>query len=293
VVLALKTLCGFSIEEMASAFLTTPAAIAKRLTRAKQRIREGGIEFEIPPVEEIAKRLDAVLQTLYLLFNEGYKASMGEKLVREDLCFEAIRLTSALAEHPAGDHPKTHALLALMLLNGARLPARLDLDGNILRLEDQDRSQWDQGMIARGMFQIARSAAGNELSEYHLQAAIAACHCSAADYATTDWARILSLYDQLVGFDNSPVAALNRAVAVANVHGPKAGLDAVAAIQERDKLSSYYLLYAVLGEFELRLHHKETAAGHFRQAVKLAELKSEKVFLSNRLRACEPASSQT
>ena len=287
VVLALKTLCGFSIEEIARAFLTNPAAIAKRLTRAKQRIREGGIDLEIPLGDELSRRIDTVLQTLYLLFNEGYKASSGEKLVREDLCSEAIRLTSALAEHPAGNQPKTHALLALILLNAARLPARLDSTGNILRLKEQDRTRWNQHLIAQGMFHLARSAAGDELSEYHLQAAIAACHSTAKDYATTDWPQILSLYDQLIQFDDSPVVALNRAVAIANVDGPKAGLDAVASIREREKLNSYYLLYAVLGEFESQLDNHQAAAGYFRQSLKLAELKSEQAFLANRLRDCE------
>ena len=177
--LALKTLCGFSVTEIARAFLTTEAAIAKRLTRAKQKIREARIPFEIPAGEELARRLDGVLQSLYLLFNEGYKASSGDKLVREDICHEAIRLTGLLAEHPAGNRPKTHALLALMLLNAARIPARVDGEGNLLRLQEQDRTRWNQPMIARGMFHLAQSAAGGEITEYHFQAGIAACHCAA------------------------------------------------------------------------------------------------------------------
>src|SRR4029078_9937697 len=160
VALALKTLCGFSPAEIARAFLTSEAAVAKRLTRAKQKIREARIAFEIPAGEELARRLDGVLQSLYLLFNEGYKASVGEKLVREDICHEGIRLTSMLVEHAAGNRPETHALLALMLLNAARLPTRMDDDGNLLLLKEQDRTQWNRGMIARGMFHFARSAAG-------------------------------------------------------------------------------------------------------------------------------------
>src|SRR6266496_1490020 len=169
VALALKTLCGFSVAEISRAFLTTDAAIAKRLTRAKQKIREAHISFEIPAGEELSRRLDGVLQTLYLLFNEGYKASTGEKLVREELCEEAIRLAELLVSHPAGNQPKTHALLGLMLLNAARNPTRLDSEGNLLRLKEQDRTRWDKSMIARGMFHIAQSEAGDELSEYHLQ----------------------------------------------------------------------------------------------------------------------------
>jgi RNA polymerase sigma-70 factor (ECF subfamily) len=287
VALALKTLCGFGIGEISRAFLTTEAAIAKRLTRARQKIREANIEFEIPAGEELARRLDGVLQTLYLLFNEGYKASSGEKLVREELCQESIRLGTLLAEHPAGNQPKTHALLALMLLNAARLPTRVDADGNILRLKEQDRTRWDQRQVARGIFHLAQSAEGEEISEYHLQAAIAACHAAASDYESTDWARILSLYEQLMERDDSPVIALNRAVALANVHGPQAGLEALAHIRDRKELSSYYLLHAVLGELEAQMNRPQAAAGHFRKSLQLAEIKSEHTFLSSRLQACE------
>jgi RNA polymerase sigma-70 factor (ECF subfamily) len=285
--LALKTLCGFNVTEISRAFLTTEAAIAKRLTRAKQRIREARIPFEIPTGAELARRLDGVLQTLYLLFNEGYKASSGEKLVREDICQEAIRLAGLLAEHPAGKQPKTHALLALMLLNSARIPSRVDGGGNLLRLQEQDRRRWDQAMIARGMFHFAQSAAGEVITEYHLQAGIAACHCAAQDYESTNWPQILSLYDRLVELDQSPVVALNRAVAVAEVHGPVAGLAAVHGIRDRTQLDSYYLLYAVLGEFEARRGNFQAAAGYFRESIKLTEIESEQVFLSKRMRACD------
>ena len=284
--LALKTLGGFGVREISRAFLTSDAAIAKRLTRAKQKIREARIPFEIPAGEELAQRLESVLQSLYLLFNEGYKASTGDNLVREELCDEAIRLAELLVQHRAGSQPKTHALLALMRLNAARFPTRLDSEGNLLRLKEQDRTRWDQTMIARGMFHFAQSAAGDELSEYHLQAGIAACHCAAKDYESTDWRQILSLYDRLTEFDQSPVVALNRAVAVAKIHGPQAGIAAVSAIRSSQKLKSYYLLYAVLGEFESQLDHKQTAAEHFRRSFELAETKSERAFLLKRLQSC-------
>lgn len=287
VTLALKALGGFSVGEIARAFLTTEAAIAKRLTRAKQKIRDARIPFEIPTGEQLGGRLDGVLQSLYFLFNEGYKASSGANLVREEICHEAIRLTGLLAEHAAGNVPKTHALLALMLINTARLPARQDSDGNLLLLNEQDRTRWDQAMIARGMFHLAQSAAGEEITEYHLEAGIAACHSGAKNYASTDWRRILELYDQLVEFDDSPVVALNRAVALAEVHGPQAGIEAVSASRNLTSLESYYLLYAVLGEFESRLHHAHAAAAHFRKSLQLAEIKSEQVFLAKRLEACE------
>lgn len=287
VALALKTLCGFSAKEIGRAFLTTEAAIAKRLTRAKQRIREAQIRFEIPTGEELAQRMEGVLQALYLLFNEGYKASGGDKLIREDICEEAIRLTSLLADHLAGDEPRTHALLALMLLNAARLPARVDGEGNLLRLQEQDRTRWDRAMIARGLLRLTRSAVGGDLSVYHLQAGVAACHCVAQDYASTDWGHILALYDRLMVHDGSPVVALNRAVAVAELQGPRAGIEAVSRIEGVESLEDYYLLPAVLGEFEWRLGNAEAAAGHFRKSLELAEVPSERVFLEKRLRTCE------
>jgi RNA polymerase sigma factor (sigma-70 family) len=286
VALALKTLCGFSVAEIGHAFLTTEAAIAKRLTRAKQKIHQARIPFEIPAGRELGQRLDTVLQSLYLLFNEGYKASSGEDLVREELCEEAIRLAELLVAHPAGNQPKTHALLALMLLNAARNPTRLDSEGNLLRLQEQDRTRWDKSMIARGMFHIVQSAAGDELSEYHLQAGIAACHCAAKDYQSTNWQQILSLYDRLIEFDQSPVVALNRAVALANIRGPKAGLQAVRSIRGLNKLSSYYLLYAVQGEFEMRSGNLQVAAEQFRKSFELADTKSERAFLLTRLQRC-------
>src|SRR5213594_318655 len=285
VALALKTLCGFSVAEISHAFLTTEAAIAKRLTRAKQKIQEAHVPFEIPAGDELARRLDSVLQSVYLLFNEGYKASSGEKLVRGELCEEAIRLTELLAQHPAGNHPETHALLALMLFNTARLAAREDDRGNLLRLEEQDRTRWDQAMSARGMSHLRESAAGGVVSEYHLQAGIAACHATAKDYQSTDWARILSLYDRLMEFDDSPVVALNRAVAVANVHGAKTGLEAVRAIRDGKKLDSYYLFHAVIGELEMRLNNREAAAQEFRRAFELADTKPERALLLKRLRS--------
>jgi RNA polymerase sigma factor (sigma-70 family) len=290
VALALKTLCGFSVTEISRAFLTSEAAIAKRLTRAKQKIQEAHIPFEIPVGDELARRLESVLQSLYLLFNEGYKASGGDKLVREELCHEAINLGELLAQHRAGNQPKTHALLALMLFNASRTAAREDDQGNLLRLEEQDRRRWDQGMIARGLSRLHESAAGGEISEYHLQAGIAACHATAVDYQSTDWQRILSLYDRLMEFDDSPVVELNRAVAVANAHGPAAGLKAVRAIKDREKLASYYLFYSVTGELEMRSNHRASAAEQFRRAFELAETKSERAFLLKRLQQCERTS---
>jgi RNA polymerase sigma factor (sigma-70 family) len=291
VILALKVLCGFSTGEIARAFLSSEAAIEKQLTRTKQRIADAGLGFEIPEGEDLAPRLDGVLAALYLLFNEGYKASAGERLLREELCHEAIRVLALLVEHPVGNTPRSHALLALMLLTAARFPTRMDEQGALLRLDDQDRAKWDQALIARGLVELATAARGRELSEYHLQAGIAAIHCTAADYASTDWGRILRHYDELARLKPSPVVALNRAVAVAHVHGAQAGLDALAAIAPRDKLESHYLLHAVTGELHWRLKNHRAAAESFRRALQLAQVGPEQLYLTRMLeRVSEPLS---
>lgn len=279
VVLALKILCGFSTKEIAQAFFSSEAAIEKQLTRTKKKIQESAIGFEIPENENLAPRLDGVLRTLYLLFNEGYKASSGDRLLKDELCQEAIRLGSLLATHPAGNAPRTNALLALMLLNYARFPSRLDENGVLTRLHDQDRSKWDQKLIERGLSHLVRAAEGDRLSEYHLQAGIAACHCVATDYAATDWPRILQHYDALHQLMPTPIVALNRAVALANVHGAHAGIEAIAAIPDRERLESNHLFHAVLGELHLRLGDNATAAENFRRAHELAQVGPEQDHL--------------
>jgi RNA polymerase sigma-70 factor (ECF subfamily) len=283
IALALKTLCGFSPAEIARAFFTSEAAIAKRLTRARQRIQDLRLRFEIPAGPELSERLDGVLHILYLLFNEGYKASAGDRLIREELCHEALRLGELLAGHPSTGRPRTHALVALMWLNAARLAGRTGPEGGLLRLEHQDRSRWNREMIARGVSHLGISAQGAELSEYHLQAGIAACHGLAPDYESTDWLRILEYYDRWIERNPSPVVALNRAVALARVKGPEAGIAAVQAIPGREQLDSYHLVYAVLGEFEAEQGNFQAAAAHFRRALQLAELKSEQNHLEGRL----------
>lgn len=292
VVLALKVLCGFSTGEIARAFLASDAAIEKQLTRTKNRIQESGIGFDLPEGEDLKPRLDGVLAALYLLFNEGHKASAGERLLREELCHEAVRLMVLLVQHPVGNTARSHALLALMLLTAARFPSRVGEDGDLLRLDDQDRSKWDQQLIAQGLVHLVQAAQGNELSEYHLQAGIAACHCTAADYASTDWPRILRHYDELQRMKPSPIVALNRAVAVAHVHGAQAGLEAVDAIPQRERLESHYLLHAVTGELQWRMKNHRAAAESFRQALKLAHVGPEQLYLTRMLdRALEASPS--
>ena len=281
--LALRTLCGLSAAEIAAAYFSSEAAVSKRLVRARQRIRELALPFAVPNPAELPERLDGVLRTLYLLFNEGYKASSGDHLVREDLCHEAIRLTGLLASHTATREPRVHALLALMMLNAARLPARTDDSGNLLRLHEQDRNSWNTSLIQRGIHHLGLAAAGEALSEYHLEAGIAACHSTAADDAATNWPRILSLYDQLVVLNVSPVAAMNRAVAVARVHGAQAGLDALTAIPNRSSLESYHLYHAIRGSLAAELGHLADALTHFRQAGNLATLPAEREFIARRI----------
>ncbi len=283
VALTLKTLCGFGVGEIARAFLTTPQTVAKRLTRARERLREAAVPFEIPSGSELTARLDSVLDVLYLVFNEGYNASRGDDVIRRELCDEAIRLTSLLAGHAAGNTPKTHALLALLFFQAARFPARIDPDGKILLLRDQDRSRWDQAMIARGMLHLASASAGSEASEFHLQAGIASWHCLARTYEETDWSRILSLYDLLVDVTESPVVRLNRAVAVAKVRGAAAGLATLNEIQKTGPLRRYYLFYAVRAELLSELGRDEEATKEYEEALKLTELPAERNFLLGRL----------
>ena len=215
--------------------------------------------------------------------NEGYKASSGERLVREDLCHEAIRLALQLAAHPATCQPRTHALLALMLFNAARLSARTDDAGHLLRLHEQDRATWNQAMIIRGAHYLALSCSGGAVSEYHLQAGIAACHTIGPHETRTDWPRVLALYDQLLAMTGSPVTAMNRAVAVARVHGPEAGLNALDHIKSKFVLESQHLYHALRGTFAHDLGDTAAALTSFHQAAALATLPAERDFIAKRI----------
>jgi len=286
VALTLKTLCGLSVGEIARAFLVGEETIAKRLTRARQRLKQSGAPFEIPETNEVSARLATVQEVLYLVFNEGYNASHGPDLIRRDLSEEAIRLARLLAQHSITKTPATCALLALFLLQAARFPARTSTEGEILLLEEQDRTSWDQQLIAEGMAYLERAASGEKLSSFHLQAGIAACHCASATYAATDWAQILSLYDDLVRLNNSPVIALNRAVALAKVKGAEAALAAVVKVKNGGALEGYYLFHAVLGELRLQLGDHAGAEENYRRALTMTDLPAEKSFLLKKLRTC-------
>ena len=286
VALILKTLCGFSVEEIARAFLTTEPTLAQRLVRAKRKLREIGVACELPAPSALHARLDSVLAALYLLFNEGYNAHLGEDLIRAELCAEAIRLCALLAEHAVGNKPRVHALLALMLLQASRLPARTNDDGHVLVLAEQDRSRWDQSLIQRGLAHLQRAAHSAELSEYHVLAGIASCHATASHYDATNWSSILRYYDVLVTMNHSPVIALNRAVALAKVEGPQAGIAALEKIRDLPPMQSYYLMPATLAEFHLRLGQHAQALACYQQALALTGTEPERQFLLQKIAEC-------
>lgn len=287
VALTLKTLGGFGVPEIARAFLAEEATIAQRLVRAKRTLREMRVPFSIPEPAEFEARLDSVLEVLYLLYNEGYSAHSGAELVRQDLCAEAIRLTSLLVRHPAGDLPHVHALLALMFLQSSRLPARTDDEGNILLLREQDRTLWDRHHIDIGLIELGRSATGDRISQYHAQAGIAACHALAPSFEETEWWRILSQYDLLMQIAPSPVVALNRTVALALVEGAHSGLRELERVRTMPGIEGYYLFYATLAEFRKATGDIDGAIVAYRSALDLATTAPEQRFLQRMLAECE------
>ena len=287
IALVLNTVSGFSAGEIARAFLVPEATMAQRLVRAKNKLREEGAQFEIPPTSELTERLDVVMNVLYLLFNEGYDAHAGDSLVRQELCFEAIHLCHLVATHPVGQIPRVHALLALMLLQASRLDARTDAHGNVILLADQNRSAWDREMIHAGLHHLALSAEGDELSEYHLQAGIAARHAVAKSDESTDWVGILNDYKALLEITPSHVVLLNHAVAIARVYGPEAGLNELAKLRDHASLRKYHLLPATFGELYERSRDYQRAAQSYRQALLLTSNEAEQRFLQKKLRASE------
>jgi RNA polymerase sigma-70 factor (ECF subfamily) len=234
-----------------------------------------------------ASRLSAVRRALYLLFNEGYHGASAEGAVRVELCHEALRLTALLLEHPPAATPETSALAALMSLHAARLSTRLDSAGDLSPLFDQDRSRWDARLIAQGLSLLERSAAGRELTPYHIEAAIAASHASAPCVDGTDWSTIVSLYDRLMAIAPSPVVALNRAIAIAQRDGPERGIEEIHAIEGRERLKSYPFYPAAMGELEHRCGNRDAARKHFSAALALARNATERRFLQRRMLACD------
>jgi len=277
--LVLNLLCGFGAPEIAGAFLASRAAIEKRITRGKHELASDRDSLDLA-ASEVPARISTVQRALYVLFSEGYH---GTSAVRAELCAEAIRLVALLAELPAAATPTTHALAALMCLHAARLPARVDADGELNAFADQDRSRWDHALVAEGLAQLDQSASGTTLTAYHVEAAIAAVHASAPSAERTDWAAIVELYERLARIAPSPVVALNRAIAIGKRDGAARGLAELHAIADRERLAHYPFYAAALGELEHELGHADVAREYFARAHALARNDAERRFLAKRM----------
>ena len=292
VALTLKTVGGFSAAEIARGFLAREATVAQRLVRAQRRIRELGLRFELPGEKELPERLEAVFDAIYLMFNEGYAGHGGDRWIRRDLCAEALRLVVSLTrlQLPGFDvrlRARAHALASLLFFQASRLEARQDSAGGLVLLADQDRSLWDRRALRLGFAHLEKSGVGDRISPYHLQAHIASYHASAADDSGTEWSAILELYDQLARLEPTPVVLLNRAVAVAEVHGVEAALEAVAVLEQEVSLERYHLLHAVRADLLRRRGERAAAAEAYRRALELAGSTPERLFLGQRLAELE------
>jgi RNA polymerase sigma factor (sigma-70 family) len=290
IALTLKTLCGFSIYEIAAALLTNEANINKRLYRAKEKIRNEQIDFSVPSGRDLHERMDAVLLVIYLLFNEGYHATGDNLAIRKDLCLEAIRLAMLLTENPVtNEYPQTYALLALMCFHSARFEARIDNDECLVVLEEQDRALWNKEMITQGLQFLFQSASGASATAYHLEAAIAAEHCLAVSFQATNWTKIHGYYIALEKLKPSSIIKLNLAIITGKKEGPRAALTALHKLEKIKTLENYYLFYASLGEFYSQNGQKEEAIGYFNRAKALAKSPATKTALNKKIAACQPA----
>lgn len=283
VALTLKTVGGFNVAEIASAYLANEEAVAKMLTRAKSRLRDGGVAFDIPVAHEITARLDAVLKVLYLMFNEGYGASGGNELVRRDLCFEAIRLVELLSAHPSTASPKVHAAAALFLFQASRLTARTGHTGELILLPDQDRTLWDSKLIGRGIRHMRLSTGGSEISSFHLEAEIAAAYTLSPDYGSTDWKRILECYTLLQQLSYSRIAELNRIIVLGRIDGPSAALRALEELADREGLENYNLFHITRGHLLAEVDRSAEATDAFKSALSLTRNEAVRRFITGRL----------
>ena len=285
--LTLKALCGFGNSEIARALLIGDETVKKRLQRATRDLMEHQITLEPPAAEELPDRLDSVHQVLYLLFNEGHSSSEGETAIRADLCEEAARLAHLLCSHPRFNTPPTYALMALMLFHAARLDARMDQRGSLLLMEEQDRNRWDHRLICRAQEFLDLSAEGTIISSFHLEAAIACHHCTARSYADTDWPAILRLYDALLTIHRSPVYLLNRAIVVAEIDGPHAGIRALDEAGQDATLRRYHLYDHTLGEFYRRAGDLARARQHLEAARQKTNSPFDQELIDRRLAQCQ------
>ncbi|CAI8861330.1 MULTISPECIES: RNA polymerase sigma factor [Pseudomonas] len=283
--LTLREVCDLTTEEIARAFLSAPATIAQRIVRAKAKIRDAKIPYQVPTLAELPERLDSVLRVIYLVFNEGYSASIGAELIREDLTREAIRLGRLLVE--LLPEPEVMGLLALMLLHESRRPARTSVSGELIVLDEQDRSLWDAGLISEGCTLVERALTMGRFGPYCLQAAIAAVHAEAPTAGETDWPQIVGLYDVLLRAVPSPVIELNRAAAISQRDGPLAGLTLVDAILERGELLDYHLAHSARAQFCWQLGRKQEARAAWERALALTRQEPERRFIEERLKALE------
>jgi len=282
VALTLREICGLTTEEIARSFLVTPAALAQRIVRAKTKIRDTPIPYEVPTPEELPERLDAVLQVVYLVFNEGYSAAAGAEVTRADLTGEAIRLGRLLTD--LQPEPEVIGLLSLMLLQESRRAARSSPTGELILLENQDRSLWNREQIAEGMALVEKALKSRRFGAYTLQAAIAAVHAEAESMAATDWRQIVALYDRLLQIQPSPVVELNRAVAIAMRDGPEAGLTHIDAVLAHGELANYYLAHSARADMCRRLGRTAEARSAYEKALALTQQKPERQFLEERIR---------
>ena len=285
VTLILKTLCGFTTNEIARAFLTSEDTVSKRLYRTKEYLRQQNVRFEIPSAAELQDRTMTVLGSVYLLFNEGYNSTNDDHLIRKDLIDEAMILCRLLTENPCTQLPATFALMALICFHSARNESRLTADGEIILMEFQDRSQWNADLIAQGNDYMNKAAYGNEISSYHLEAAIAYEHCAATTYAETNWKQILAHYDLLFEICPSPVVELNRAVAILQTEGPVAAIQAVEAISDSSKMQNFYLYHCLLGELHARLNNVKKSEECFRKAMEQSQSPVERKLLLSKIAA--------
>ncbi|MEO1050473.1 MAG: sigma-70 family RNA polymerase sigma factor [Bacteroidota bacterium] len=279
IILTLKILCGFSKVEIARALLKKEDAIAKAYTRARAKLRDNHDAFIVPLGKDLNDRLDIILKIIYLLFNEGYNSSSGEKLIRHDLGAEAIRLAGLILENNLLTKPKVHALMSLMCFHASRFDARIGNNGELLTLENQDRTKWHQELINKGLYHLGRSTEWGGISDYHIQATIASCHAQAKNYEDTDWEQILGLYDLQLRVNPSAIVALNRVVAFAKVNGVNDALIELDKIESSGVLNDYYLFYAVKGDFLIQVGKNEEAVYNLSKAAELTQNEAEKEYL--------------